>query len=66
MNYGIPYLYPFPLMNNNENDFDKIINKLERLEKNLRIIDNRLNKLEKDYKINNNIVKDTSNDMYII
>lgn len=71
MNNQIPFFtnpqnntnIPFP--NNNANiEFEKIINKLNRLEKNIRILENRISKLELN--TNNNLFNDDPNDMYII
>lgn len=71
MNNQIPYFFnpennhnnPYPNYNNNNPlDYEKIINKLNRLEKNMRIFENRLNKLEAN---NNNLFND-DHDMYIV
>lgn len=64
MNPGIPFINPFRPLDNNQNNDEKLINKIERLEKSIRIIENRLNKLE-----NNNIKPSITNeptDMYMI
>lgn len=69
MNNVNPFMYPYnfyPVDNYNQNEIDKIISKLERLEKDIRIINNKLSKLDNIYKTNNNTINDTSNDMYII
>lgn len=69
MNNINPFLYPyngFQMNNYDQNEIERIINKLERIEKDIRIIDNRLNKLENNYKPSNNTINDISSDMYII
>ena len=71
MNNQIPYFFP-PIPNQNINDLnnnqniDHILNKINRLEKDIRIIENRLNKLENNNNQNNNYRPDDSGDMYII
>ncbi len=63
----LPFIYPYNNFNDiNQNDLERIINKLERLEKNIRILDNRLTNIEKKYKADNQDLNDNSNDMYII
>lgn len=75
MNNQIPYFMnpqdninnQFPNHNNNSFpniEFEKIIYKLNRLEKNLRILENRITKLESNS--NNNLFNDDPTDMYII
>lgn len=69
MNNQMPFFMPIdPKMNNfNDDKFEKIVNKINRLEKNIRILDNRLSILEsknnKENKVNQN---DDPTDMYII
>ncbi len=70
MNNQIPYFMQpennnqMPNYTSNNLELEKIINKLNRLEKNMRIIENRLNKLEANNKINP--FKDDLTDMYIV
>ena len=75
MNNQIPYfMNPQDNINNqfsnhnNNNfpniEFEKIMYKLNRLEKNLRILENRITKLESNS--NNNLFNDDPTDMYII
>ena len=73
MNNGIPFFNPynnFQVPNNinnhiNRDDYERLTNKIERLEKNIRIIDNRLKKLEKTNN-NNDYFNDEPTDMYIL
>ena len=70
MNNNIPFVYlynNYPIMNNDiQNDFIKINNKIEILEKNINAINNKLIKLENNY-MNEKIQEDNNiNDMYII
>ena len=70
MNNQMPFFNPFnnfqvpnnPIMNNSQEE--KIMNKIERLEKNIRILENRIRKLEKNS--NNDYLNDEPTDMYII
>lgn len=55
MNNQIPYLIPINLNNPNIN-IDHLINKLNLLEKDVKILENRLNKLEN--------IKEANNDNY--
>lgn len=75
MNNQIPYFMPpheninnqFHNYNNHPDtdiDIEKIINKLNRLEKNIRILENRITKLEMNNK--NNLFNDDPTDMYIV
>lgn len=73
MNNQIPYFMnnqesfnkPNPNYNNNTNfDIEKIINKINRLEKNLRILENRVINLEMNK--NNNYFNDDPTDMYMV
>jgi len=51
--------------NNTPNmDIEKIMYKINRLEKNIRILENRITKLESNN--NNNLFKDDPTDMYIV
>lgn len=66
MNNQMPFFNPFLGFqnNDNQNNYDKLVNKIERLEKDIRILENRINKLEnKDKKIVN---QDEPTDMYMI
>lgn len=70
MNNNIPFVYlynNYPMTNNDiQNDFIKINNKIEILEKNINAINNKLIKLENKY-MNEKIQEDNNiNDMYII
>lgn len=73
MNNQIPYfMNPQDNINNNFPNYpntpnielEKILYKINRLEKNIRILENRLSKLETTN--NNNLFKDDPTDMYII
>jgi len=73
MNNQIPYfMNPQDSINNhmlNYNntpnmDIEKIMYKINRLEKNIRILENRITKLESNN--NNNLFKDDPTDMYIV
>ncbi len=72
MNNQIPYfMNPQDNFNNPNNynngfniELDKIMNKLNRLEKNVRILENRIIKLETNK--NNNLFNDDLTDMYIV
>lgn len=72
MNNQMPFFMPFNnnLPNNHQNksiDLERIINKLNRLEKNIRILENRINKLENNkFDNNDNYYSDDPSDMYII
>ena len=63
---NIPFINQIPnLINNEQNiNYDKLLNKIERLEKNLRIIENRLNILEN--KDNKPKIINEPTDMYMI
>ena len=68
INNQIPYLGNNQNPINNPNqishiEYEKLINKITRLEKNIRILENRINKLEEN---NNNLQYDDPTDMYII
>ena len=71
MNNQIPYFNQeqfnkvMPNYNNNiPYDIEKLINKLNRLEKDLRILENRVTNLEMDK--NNKFFNDDPTDMYIV
>ena len=73
MNNQMPFFGPFNNPYNNQInektnfDIEKIINKLNRLEKNIRILENRITKLEGATKNNEKIYyQDDPTDMYII
>jgi len=73
MNNQMPFFGPFNNPYNNQInektnfDIEKIINKLNRLEKNIRILENRITKLEGATKNNEkNYYQDDPTDMYII
>lgn len=70
MNNNIPFMYTYndfqPTNTINPYDFDRIINKIERLEKNLRILETRINSIEKNKETNTATINDNPNDMYII
>ena len=58
---------PFPgfqRINDNQNDYDKLLNKIERIEKNIRILENRVNIIEK--KESPIMTNDEPTDMYMI
>ena len=66
---GMPFINPYNNYNQlsnilNENELDKITNKIERLEKRIKIIENRLQKLENNNY--NNYQIENVNDMHII
>ncbi len=63
MNNPVPFFNPF--MNNQNNiNFEKINNKLTRLEKDIRVIENRLDMIEnKEKKL---VKQDEPTDMYMI
>ncbi len=67
MNNNGPFFNPFQRFQNmidDQNNYQKLLNKIERLEKNLRILENRVNKLEdQDTKT---IIQDEPTDMYMI
>lgn len=71
MNNQMPFFMPnmppnYPKMNNNF-DIEKIINKLNRLEKSIRILENRISQLEGNHNTNDkNYYQDDPTDMYII
>jgi len=65
----IPFINPYnnynPQYNNTwENELDKIYDKIERIEKNIRILDKRINNLENNNY--NNYQIENVNDMHII
>lgn len=62
MNNPGPFFNPF--MINEQNNYNKLNNKLERLEKDIKVLENRLNKLERIDKKNTNSIEPT--DMYMI
>ncbi len=69
MNPMIPFIYPYNNTNPSnyeQNQIDKINNKLDRIEKNIRILENKVNKLENNNKINNHTINENPTDMYII
>ena len=67
----IPFINPYnnynPQYNNplNENELDKILDKIERIEKQIRILEKRINNLENNNNYNNYQI-DNVNDMHII
>ena len=66
MPFFMPNMPPHNIKDNNL-DIEKIINKLNRLEKNIRILENRITKLEGATKNNEkNYYQDDPTDMYII
>lgn len=68
MNNQIPFFNPFnqiPVQSFNQNELEKLTNKIDRLEKNLRILENRVNKLEKKDD-NNHYYNEDPSDMYMI
>ena len=67
MNNNIPFFNPFLGFQNleeNQNNYNKLLNKIERLEKSIRIIENRLNKLENQN--SKSLIQDNPTDMYMI
>ncbi len=64
MNNPGPFFNPFMGQVNSEQSFDKLNNKINRLEKDIRILENRLNKLEKK-EIKPKITEEPT-DMYMI
>ena len=66
MNNQTPFFNPFNTFQNQfqNEDYDKLINKINRLEKNIRILENRINKLEKED--NKVITQNEPTDMYMI
>ncbi len=67
MNNQMPFIMPNKPLYNQEinNDYERIINKIDRLEKNIKILENRVNNLEKNQSIPK-YSKDDPTDMYII
>lgn len=68
MNNQVPYIFPFhqiPQNNFNNNEYERLEEKIERLEKNVRILENRINKLEKNTN-SYNYSNDEKNDMYML
>ena len=67
----IPFINPYnnynPQYNNplNENELDKILDKIERDEKQIRILEKRINNLENNNNYNNYQIENV-NDMHII
>ncbi len=67
----IPFINPYnnynPQYNNplNENELDKILDKIERVEKQIRILEKRINNLENNNNYNNYQIENV-NDMHII
>ena len=70
MNNQMPFFMPNMPPNNmkdNNLDIERIINKINRLEKHIRILENRMSKLENNIpNNNNNYFQDDPTDMYII
>lgn len=70
MNNQMPFFIPNMPPNNmkdNNLDIERIINKINRLEKHIRILENRMSKLENSIpNNNNNYFQDDPTDMYII
>ena len=70
MNNQMPFFMPNMLphnMKDNNLDLERIINKINRLEKNIRILENRISKLENNNQSNEkNYFQDDPTDMYII
>ena len=66
MNNNGPFINPLPGFMNNEpkNNILKLIDKLDRLEKSIRILENRINKLEN--RETKPIIQDEPTDMYMI
>lgn len=70
MNNQMPFFVPnMPNNFNKDNNFDieRLINKINRIEKQIRILENRVTKLENQLDNNNkNYYQDDPTDMYII
>ena len=70
MNNQMPFFIPnMPNNFNKDNNFDieRLINKINRIEKQIRILENRVTKLENQSNNNNkNYYQDDPTDMYII
>ena len=69
MNNQMPFFNSFnnyPIPNINPNEYEKLTNKIERLEKNIRILENRLIKLEKNTNHTKDYYDEEPTDMYII
>ena len=70
MNNQLPFFMPNMPPNNMKDtnlDIERIINKINRLEKHIRILENRMSKLENNIpNNNNNYFQDDPTDMYII
>ena len=66
MNNTSPFFNPFGGFQNYEliNNYEKLINKIDRLEKNLRILETRINKLERID--NKQAILEEPSDMYMI
>ena len=62
MNNQIPFLYPGPFYNppTKDNDYDKIITKLDNLEKEINDLKKKIDKIEKKE------IKEENNDMYFV
>ena len=67
MNTNNPFFNPFIGFQNyeqNEINYEKLLNKIDRLEKSIRILENQINKQEK--KENNKSISNEPTDMYMI
>jgi len=66
MNNVLPFFNPFNnFYNINNEEYEKLINKLERLEKNINILDAKIKELEKKNNSDDYAIEE-STDMYII
>ena len=65
MNNQIPYFMPIPNINNQNINIEHLLNKINMLEKDVKILENRINKLENNKEINKDYYDDPK-DMYII
>ena len=73
MNNVMPYFNPFMSFgqpninqNNNQVDLTHLENKIERLEKNMRILENRLNNLENNHSSTKEFYQEEKTDMYML
>ena len=67
MNNPIPFFNPFNnpfIKQDGQDNYEKLINKIERLEKSIRILENKVSKLENENIKPNN--KEEPSDMYMI
>jgi predicted nucleic acid-binding Zn-ribbon protein len=71
MNNQMPFFYPFNGFQNpnfNNENYERLENKIERLEKSIRVLENKINQLENKIINNkkNDYMNDEPTDMYMI